>query len=710
VEPGPGEGALPVLQDWRKIQQEAQAAMQAPALPERIDKCEAFLSKYPDHDDLEALLEALIAAYVDAGDYDRIRVGALAEQLAGVRTGVRETFGLVRDQHLKHGLPLDSARRVAGLVQERLERATEEIVHEPAFKQASLRRSLARYAWQLSTIEGHLLLREGKPGEALALFRRAERSAGATEPRVVATDARGKIVRGFGSGSTDELRLGLAAALARTGDKTTARRHLDRLLGFLHDEHMKDLLDELRRELGAPAPGDPVTAPPSPAQAFALKDLDGKEHRLADLKGKIVLVAFFSTWCGPCKKELPLLQRFWKLHRDKGVELLSISIDMYEDRSKLKPFMQEHGYDFPVLLEQPEQLTAYNYRGVPALYVIDRLGRVASARTGYNPDLKEKLEREILGLVRGAETPGRKLITVEQSPPGFGLLWKKAIQGDAHAITIGAPLGSHPGEIALKGRAGLVRYSAAGEELGTRALTAGWITGLQAADLDGDGEREWVANSGTSAQVLDNQGESYWTHKAKAYPLKMGPPADLDGDGHKELLLWLPKELTTLGHVPRRLWTARGFENLQTVYPDPLGGVLVQDAERIYRLDAAGRISAAPVVVPPGRVLVGRVAETGGDLYVFQSVTWYRDWSWTDPVWLDQDVDGDGEPDVIISTGMGLVAYRLDGTPILKIRSHDKRMVAAVGELDGTPGAEVALYIEHYGLVALGRAADGTDR
>ena len=105
------------------------------------------------------------------------------------------------------------------------------------------------------------------------------------------------------------------------------------------------------------------TIPPD----FTLEDLAGNEVRLSDLRGKVVLVNFWATWCGPCRMEMPILQRFERTHADKGVIVLAVSTDRFNDRSQIKPFLEENNFDFKVLLEDPEQLTGYDYQGIPAL-------------------------------------------------------------------------------------------------------------------------------------------------------------------------------------------------------------------------------------------------------------------------------------------------------------------------------------------------------
>jgi peroxiredoxin len=114
-----------------------------------------------------------------------------------------------------------------------------------------------------------------------------------------------------------------------------------------------------------------------PAPDFALSDLDGNNYRLADLRGKVVMINFWATWCPPCRGELPSLQRLWRQYQDEEFLLLAISVD--ENPDELSRFVEQFGkgLTFPILTDP--SLSAARYwplKGLPATFVIDKRGKV----------------------------------------------------------------------------------------------------------------------------------------------------------------------------------------------------------------------------------------------------------------------------------------------------------------------------------------------
>ena len=139
------------------------------------------------------------------------------------------------------------------------------------------------------------------------------------------------------------------------------------------------------------APGGVPAGEPAPV--FALKDLDGNEVNLTDQRGKVVLINFWATWCPPCREELPHIQRFHEQYRDKGLVVLAISTD--RDKEKVRPFMEKHGYTFPVLFADGKVASAYKVRGIPVVYLIDREGAVQLCKVGYAPGGENRLEQQV---------------------------------------------------------------------------------------------------------------------------------------------------------------------------------------------------------------------------------------------------------------------------------------------------------------------------
>lgn len=140
------------------------------------------------------------------------------------------------------------------------------------------------------------------------------------------------------------------------------------------------------------------------APEFALKDADGKTVRLADYRGKVVLLDFWATWCGPCKIEIPWFMEFERKHKDKGFAVIGVSMD--EDGwAAVKPFTEELKINYRIVIAT--ESTAQLYGGVEALpttFLIDREGKVASVHVGVTG--KRDFENDIEQLLQTPGEPG----------------------------------------------------------------------------------------------------------------------------------------------------------------------------------------------------------------------------------------------------------------------------------------------------------------
>lgn len=124
------------------------------------------------------------------------------------------------------------------------------------------------------------------------------------------------------------------------------------------------------------------------APLFSLPGLSGAEIRLADFRGKVVILDFWATWCPPCEEGIPDLNRLQKEYRDRGLAVIGISLDRGE-ADGVRRFLDRLGVEYPNALGSEELFAAYNalpglgrIRGVPAAFVIDREGRVRKKFVG----------------------------------------------------------------------------------------------------------------------------------------------------------------------------------------------------------------------------------------------------------------------------------------------------------------------------------------
>jgi peroxiredoxin len=135
-----------------------------------------------------------------------------------------------------------------------------------------------------------------------------------------------------------------------------------------------------------------------PAPEFSLKDANGQTVRLADYRGKVVLLDFWATWCGPCKIEIPWFMEFEKEFKDQGFAVLGVSMD--EDGwSAIKPYVQNMKMNYRVLLGNDAISTAYGgLDSLPTTLLIDREGGIASTHVGVSMG-KEEFKDAIVKLL-----------------------------------------------------------------------------------------------------------------------------------------------------------------------------------------------------------------------------------------------------------------------------------------------------------------------
>ena len=127
---------------------------------------------------------------------------------------------------------------------------------------------------------------------------------------------------------------------------------------------------------------------------FRLKDMDGKTVNLADYKGKVVLLNFWATWCGPCKVEIPEFVEAYKQYRDRGFVILGVLSQDDPSADDLRAFANEWGMTYPILREHTERDEAFGPMwAIPTSFIIDRQGSICTKHLGPVP--RETLEQVI---------------------------------------------------------------------------------------------------------------------------------------------------------------------------------------------------------------------------------------------------------------------------------------------------------------------------
>ena len=129
---------------------------------------------------------------------------------------------------------------------------------------------------------------------------------------------------------------------------------------------------------------DPAPLPNHPAPDLALPQLDGTQLTLRDLRGQVVLINVWATWCPPCRAEMPAIQQAYAAYRDRGFMVLAVN--QREDATAITPFLEQHGLTFPILLDRNGRASAtYQASALPSSFFVDRRGVIRAVYRGPMP-------------------------------------------------------------------------------------------------------------------------------------------------------------------------------------------------------------------------------------------------------------------------------------------------------------------------------------
>lgn len=135
------------------------------------------------------------------------------------------------------------------------------------------------------------------------------------------------------------------------------------------------------------------------APDFTLKSRAGQPVSLSGLRGKVVLINFWATWCGPCRKEMPLLEQLSKKYEPLGFKLVGINVE--QDSSLADVFLKDVKVTFPILLDPANGVSKlYNVAAMPSTVIVDRKGNIRFVHQGYQPGDEGKYQDMVRQLIR----------------------------------------------------------------------------------------------------------------------------------------------------------------------------------------------------------------------------------------------------------------------------------------------------------------------
>ncbi|VAW94615.1 Thioredoxin family protein [hydrothermal vent metagenome] len=135
------------------------------------------------------------------------------------------------------------------------------------------------------------------------------------------------------------------------------------------------------------------------APDFTLKSRSGQNVRLSDLRGQVVMLNFWASWCGPCRQEMPILEQLHKRYGKLGFTVVGVNVE--QDTSKAVAYLRDIKVSFPILYDNTSKVSKlYDVRAMPTTVMIDRNGNMRFKHHGYKPGYEKDYKKQIKQLIR----------------------------------------------------------------------------------------------------------------------------------------------------------------------------------------------------------------------------------------------------------------------------------------------------------------------
>jgi thiol-disulfide isomerase/thioredoxin len=367
----------------------------------RTELVQRFKNDFPKSEMIPQLHYFMLSGFIKKGEYQKAK--AYLDRYGNDANWT--SYSILAVDMIKNNKELGLAEAMAAKAVDLVRRElTTPTIKKPSYlTEKEWKASIDRSLGYVLSAQGAALLKLGKNGEALKAL---EESARLTK------------------GGDPETNERYAEALAKAGDPAKAMSEIERFTAAgLGTAGMRDWLKEAYKKGKGSEEGlaeylakvDQAAAGRTegalknkmfdlPAPDFTLQDLDGKDVSLAGLKGKIVIIDFWATWCGPCLNSFPGMKRaVEKYGQDSDVRFLFINAwERMEDKAKKKnaaDFIARNKYPFHVLLDLDSRvIEAYGVEGIPTKFVIDKNGKIRFRSEGFDGNT-DKLVEELGAMI-----------------------------------------------------------------------------------------------------------------------------------------------------------------------------------------------------------------------------------------------------------------------------------------------------------------------